>query len=593
VLVADPIQRQKLFYESLGYPETKSDSQISVFDLDPSYNIKKEHYFRQHFLDFPFGFNENNFHEPLFQKLFFFWRITMELIYCESQRELEYQKVLSQLAKICYVEWLTHEEKTFFEEHANKTLSDVKRQINKWKEDHELWDLCYVWRGFDKFVSYKFSNPKDADSKYSRGESTDRKFVERVAARGPRTVKMPLGDFYESPGWPEHDVYEEVVTKGPKNEVRYFYPFRTRSDIYKKLVAGFEVLKRTLDAMRVLGVDELGSPALPAFSPREPVSSLITWPGPVSEAPVASARPAAIRVSQDDGFFGEAKDDLFQGGQGKRDHITHDKDLTEEKVPTRMHATEPLAAPRGRLGFFPERVRAAEVRLRTIDESSSSELSEADAACFEQLDIDRAARASQRAITEAKTTAGEKVEALVIGVPDDGDCGFCAIAAVLQLSAQAELSQQFTRPRFIELVRRLNSDVVYERYISNIIRADKCAGFLEWQDKFSSSGYWLSLEHLNLLSKHYNIKFVVFYLDPTKGYYSVRPDADPIDEGDGEIVVNLAHITYGEVRESQLGAQNHYDGLLLRPTPYQKTESRCFNYDDEEHADSRMSSSPV
>ncbi len=186
----------------------------------------------------------------------------------------------------------------------------------------------------------------------------------------------------------------------------------------------------------------------------------------------------------------------------------------------------------------------------------------------EEVELNQAALNSQRSIRTVQIDDAQQACSVAHAYPD-GNCGFTATRLSLALQGKSEsLPGPFTRESFIALIEeQWNSKEAVDPLIAEIFTAD---GLDDWKIKFKSAGYYMFDAHFNFVSRHFNIAFQ--YYAQQDGVFNLEPTYERIYQGDGEptATVFLAHVSTHRVDLSGNGGQlNHFDALIINPTPQQ------------------------
>ena len=104
-----------------------------------------------------------------------------------------------------------------------------------------------------------------------------------------------------------------------------------------------------------------------------------------------------------------------------------------------------------------------------------------------------------------------------------------------------------------------------------MIDSDRSANIENWSRNFSSTGYWLGESHLEVLSRLYNVKLEIYYLDRDKGIFVKHPtfgEVNLVANTNTAPLVSLASVSIGEEGTTF----NHFDGIIIDPTKEQLNE---------------------
>lgn len=193
------------------------------YRIDETQEVKYEHHISNSLNDFPFGINTTV--GPII--IMSLWRIVIEIDFACKNKITEYKLILNDIAYM-HFDLFSHncaQSLLLYHDLLDEKLNKI---ISNWKKDENLWDLCYIWKGYSHFKSAVVANPLSADMQYETGYSS-------------YTTKEQR---------PFHAIDVDVihvVNPGKENKVRYFYPYREKADEYKQLFSIFNTyLRQTL-----------------------------------------------------------------------------------------------------------------------------------------------------------------------------------------------------------------------------------------------------------------------------------------------------------------------------------------------------------
>lgn len=208
---ADQIQTQLSYKKLYDYKRYMNSS------------VPEHHKTSANFSAFPFEFltelgviDPKVYQENFMQHEILMIRLTIELHYAQLMKKGKYQQFIYSMI-VAFLLSMTKVNKITLTKLLIRIYRNVSQEIQIFTENRETWDLYYSWNGYRiEYILHHDPSEKVAASQYCNGDEYESREV--YSFGGPRT------EFYH--------------TGSHGNALKYFYPYRIRSEEFLRLLGG-------------------------------------------------------------------------------------------------------------------------------------------------------------------------------------------------------------------------------------------------------------------------------------------------------------------------------------------------------------------